>query len=210
MCIIDYEVIIVRLKQIATVSSGYPFRGKISEVADSNVVVVQMKDVSLQEGIHWASCLTTELTGKRAPGWLQPGDILVAARGSHNYAIPVDESLLRAGTEAVAAPHFFVVSIMHKTVLPQYLAWLLNQNPCQRYFEQNAEGTLTKSIRRSVLENAPVAVPPLAKQQAIINLANAIKQERQIMEQLLRNHEHLLNTIARDLLANQSPKPTQN
>ncbi|MDV6344008.1 restriction endonuclease subunit S [Nitrosomonas sp. Is37] len=193
----------MKLKQIATINAGYPFRSKIPEVIDSSVIAVQMKDVSLQEGIHWTNCLTTELTGKREPGWLQPGDILVAARGSHNYSVAVDENLLRAGVQAVAAPHFFVVSIQRKAVLPQYLAWFLNQSPCQRYFEQNAEGTLTKSIRRRVLEDTPIAVPPLAKQQAIINLVNAIKQERQIVEQLLRNHERLLDIIASDLLANQ-------
>jgi hypothetical protein len=46
----------VKLKQIATINAGYPFRDKISEVADSNVVAVQMKDVSLQEGIRWNKC----------------------------------------------------------------------------------------------------------------------------------------------------------
>ncbi|MCO6427668.1 restriction endonuclease subunit S [Nitrosomonas communis] len=192
----------MKLKQIATINAGYPFRGRIPEVTGSDIVAVQMKDVSPQQGIRWANCLTTRLTGKRAPGWLQPGDILVAARGSHNYAVLVDESLFQTSMQAVAAPHFFVVSIKRKAVLPPYLAWFLNQSPCQRYFEQNAEGTFTKSIRRSVLEDAPIAVPPLTKQQAIINLAYAIRQERQIMAQLLRNHEHLLDTIASGLLAN--------
>ncbi len=192
----------MKLKQIATITAGYPFRGKIPEVADSNVVAVQMKDVSLQEGILWTNCLTTRLTGKRKPGWLQPGDILVTARGSHYHAVAVDENPLRADVRAVAAPHFFIVSIQRKAVLPQYLAWFLNQSPCQRYLQQNAEGTLTKSIRRGVLEDTPVAVPPLDKQQAIIHLAYAIKQERQIVAQLLRNHEHLLDTIASGLLAN--------
>jgi restriction endonuclease S subunit len=87
-------------------------------------------------------------------------------------------------------------------VLPEYLAWLLNQRPCQRYFEQNAEGTLTKSIRRNVLEDTPVVVPPLAEQRAVVELAESIKRERQVMEQLLRNGEQLMSTIAYQLLNN--------
>lgn len=186
----------MKLKQIATINAGYPFRGKISETADSQVVAVQMKDVSITEGIHWPGCISTTLNGKREPDWLQPGDILVAARGSRNYAVQVDDNGLRA----VAAPHFFVVRLKRNDVLPDYLAWLLNQSPCQRYFDKNAEGTLTKSIRRSVLEETLVAVPPLAKQHSIVGLTSTLRQEQRILEQMLRNGEHLLNTIANDLL----------
>lgn len=58
------------------------------------------------------------------------------------------------------------------------MVWLLNQAPAQRYFEQNAEGTLTKSICRSVLEDAPVVVPPLLKQRAIIEMANTLVKSK--------------------------------
>ena len=97
----------MKLKHIATINAGYPFRGKISEVPGSGVVAVQMKDVSLTEGICWSDCIQTELTGKREPDYLTTGDILVAARGSHNYAVQVDQALATTGKQAVAAPHFF-------------------------------------------------------------------------------------------------------
>lgn len=192
----------MKLKQIATINAGYPFRGKILESAGSGVVAVQMKDVSQREGIQWSSCMETELTGKREPDWLKPGDILVAARGSHNYAVLVSDQHLQTETHAVAAPQFFIVRSKQDDVLPEYLVWFLNQQPCQRHFEQNAEGTLTKSIRRSVAEETPIAVPPLAKQKAIIGLARTVRQEQRIAEQLINNGERLLNTIATDLLNN--------
>ena len=191
----------MKLKQIADINAGYPFRGKIPEVAGSGVVAVQMKDITAQNEIHWASCIHTELTGKREPNYLQPGDILVAARGNHYYAVLIHEEMFQARIKAVAAPHFFVIRRWPNNVLPGYLAWFLNQRPCQSYLEQNAEGTLTKSIRRSVLENVTVVLPELAKQRAIIDLANTLGQEKKIVEQLLRNSERLMNTIAGDLLA---------
>lgn len=199
-CIIDILAGNMNLADIATISSGHPFRGKIPEVGGSGSWVIQMKDTSPQTGIDWAGCIQTIITGKREPDWLKAGDILVAARGSNNYAVlvdlPPDTSI-----KAVAAPYFYVISQLGNNVLPAYLAWLLNQTPCQRYFEQNSEGTLTKSIRRTVLENAPVAVPPLAKQHAIIALVSTLRQEQQIVEQLLRNGEGLLSSIAFDLLS---------
>lgn len=189
----------MNLTDIATISSGHPFRGKIPEVAGGGSLVIQMKDASPQAGIGWTGCTQTAIAGKREPDWLKQGDILLAARGSNNYAVLVDlppDSTIKA----VAAPYFYIINQLRSDVLPAYLAWLLNQKPCQRYFEQNAEGTLTKSIRRTVLENTPVAVPSLSKQHAIMGLAKTLKQEQQIIEQLLRNGEGLLSSIAADLL----------
>ncbi len=189
----------VKLKQIATINAGYPFRGKIPEVTDAYVAVVQMKDVSLTEGIRWSGCITTELTSKREPDYLTAGDILVAARGSHNYVVQVDQALVSPGKQAVAAPHFFVVSLKKKDILPEFMVWLLNQEPAQRYFEQNAEGTLTKSIRRSVLEEAPVVVPPLVKQRAIIAMAKTLAEEQKLIQTLIKNGERMMGSIANDL-----------
>ena len=195
------QVSVIKLKQIADINAGYPFRGKIPEVAGSGVVAVQMKDITAQNEIHWASCVHTELTGKREPNYLQPGDILVAARGNHYYAVLLHEEMPQARSQAVAAPHFFVIRLSSNDVIPGYLAWFLNQRPCQSYLEQNAEGTLTKSIRRSVLEDVTIAVPELAKQRTLIDLANTLGQEKKIVKQMLRNSERLMNAIASDLLA---------
>jgi hypothetical protein len=192
----------VKLSQIAIINAGYPFRGKIHEEPGSGVMAVQMKDVSLTEGIRWSDCLEAGLPGKRQPDCLTQGNILVAARGSHNYAVLVDDSLAFTGKQAVAAPHFFVISLKKKGVLPEFMAWLLNQPPAQRYFEQNAEGTLTKSIRRSVLEDTPVLVPPLAKQQAIVAMTNTLREEHKLMQKLVANGESMMSAIAKELFEN--------
>lgn len=198
----------VKLSAIATVNAGYPFRGKIPELIGSASVVVQMKDVSLTEGICWTDCLETELTGKRAPDYLITGDILVASRGSHNYAVLVDQALSFTGKKAVAAPHFFLVRLkreaLTKGILPEFMVWLLNQSTAQRHFEQNAEGTLTKSIRRRVLEEVPVVVPPLEKQRTIVTMANTLGEEKRLIQKLINNGESMMSAIASDLYLAQS------
>lgn len=195
------------LDEVAAISAGYPFRGKIQELQGGGIAVVQMKDVSESGGIKWSGCLETVLPGKREPDWLQPGNILIAARGSRHYAVRVGEDV-PDNSRAVAAPHFFVISQLRQDVLPAYLEWLLNQLPCQRYLEQNAEGTLTKSIRRVVLDKTPVAIPSLRQQETILQLASTLRQEQLLAEQLLRNGETLLSSIACDLLqaAGHSPR----
>ncbi|MBT5231466.1 MAG: restriction endonuclease subunit S [Methylococcales bacterium] len=186
----------MQLKQLANINAGYPFRGKIPEVANSGILAVQMKNTS-PEDIRWSNCIETEPSGKRQPDWLQAGDILFVARGNHNYAVLVDKTPV---LPSIAAPHFFVISSTTPTVLPQFLTWQLNQAPCQRYLEQHTEGTLTKSIRKNVLEDLPVTIPDIHKQQSIINLADTIRQEQHIAEQIIRNGQQLLNTIAHDII----------
>lgn len=187
----------LKLSQIAKVAAGHPFRGKIIESSGSDILVVQMKDAT-DEGISWMSCVQTRLDSKRTPAWLSLGDILVAARGSHNYAILVDESL--DGRKALAAPHFFVVTCQQRTVLPEYLLWLLSQGPCQRYFQKEAEGSLTKSIRRQVVENTPIAIPPLEQQRSVIALAKTLKQEQKLANQLIHNGQILMDRLASDVM----------
>lgn len=196
----------MKLKSIAAVSGGYPFRGKIPESVGSSVVAVQMKDISLMDGVRWEECVETRLTGKREPVYLKEGDILVAARGGHNYAILVDDAATELGKKAVASPHFFVVSIKCDTVIPEFLTWLLNQIPVQRYFEQNAEGTLTKSIRRNIMEDIPVVLPPVNQQRAIIAVAGILREEQMLAQKLIDNGRFLSGKIAVDLYASHCNK----
>ncbi len=196
---------ILKLKQTVDISAGHAFRGKITEVAGAGVYVVNVKDVSLDAGIDWSRCIETEISSKREPDWLQPGDILFTGRGSHNFAVLVDAAITNCtqnGRGAVAAPHFYVARITNQHALPEYLVWFLNQQPCQRYFQRESEGSLTKSIRRSVLENTPLAMPAMTTQLNIVQLARNIQHQQHTAEQFIRNGKTVMNAIANDLLKN--------
>jgi len=188
----------VVLSDFVEITVGYPFRGKIPEQHGTGIYAVQMKDVISANQIGWASCVETELQGKKKPAWLKVGDVLVVSRGSKNYAALVGSDAERI--KAVASPHFFVLSNFSEKVSPQYIQWFINQSPSQNYFQREAEGTLTKSIRRSVLENLPIAVPSIEKQEQIVQLYMTMWQEQIFLKQLTLNSEKLMSTIAKDLL----------
>lgn len=190
------------LKEIASISAGYPFRGAVLENRESTVLAVQMKDVSSEFGISWQNCTRTELTGKKGPDWLKPGDILVAARGNNNYAVFISKEDLTSDFKAVAAPQFYVVRVATKDVLPEFVAWQLNQAPTQRFFAQNAEGSVTMSIRRSVLEETPLAIPDIKQQQAIVELARTVQSERTLALRLVENGQLLMKAVATNLAKN--------
>ena len=187
----------MELSTLVAIKAGYPFRGAIEPVDGGSVRAIQLKDVSAVSGIAWAGCMHTELPGKAPNEWLSAGDILFAARGSAFYAVLMDGEV--ASMPSVAAPQFFVLRRSSEAVLPAFLVWYLNQLPCQRYFQREAEGTMAKSIRRAVLEQTPVALPPLPQQQRLIALAATLHQERRVAEQLISNGEALQSALALDL-----------
>lgn len=188
---------ILKLKDVATVTSGHPFRGKIPEKSGSGVYAVQMKDISVESGICWDSVIETELSGKKRPDWLLNGDVLFAARGSRNYAVLIDQ----VKGKVVSSPHFYILSVNEKTLLPEFLVWQLNQKPLQNYFDRAAQGSFTKSVKRSILEGAEITVPSLNTQKQIVGLHTTLLQEKKICAELTRNADKLMNSIASSVLS---------
>ncbi|WP_143057396.1 hypothetical protein [Nitrosomonas sp. Nm51] len=70
-----------------------------------------------------------------------------------------------------------------------------------KYFDSAAEGSLTKSIRRAILEQTQITVPPLETQHKILGLHKAILQEKKLYTALIRNADKLMHAFASDLTA---------
>ena len=203
ICMISYFANKASLAEFVSIKAGYPMRGRIEQVQGTGVRAVRLKDVSLRDGIDWNACIETELTGRNSPQWLQPNDVLFAAHGSHNTATFIKESFKEAPFKAVATPMFFVLRVIDEAslpkVLPEYLAWFINAAPSQRYFEKNAEGSRTKSVRRQVLEGLEISIPVKEKQEKIIALAKNVNEQQKCLQQLAEFNEQTLNAIAQDL-----------
>lgn len=187
-----------RLADLAVIKAGHPFRGKIEEIMDGTVRVLQIRDLDeFGQVKDWSTVLRTNITGRKQPNWLENGDILFAARGLRNFA----GCLNGISVPTVCGPHFFLLHVHNRQeVLPEYVAWALNQQPIQKYFKQSAEGSSQLSIRKAVLENAEITVPSLVKQKSIIALNRAVMNEQRVLKALLASREQEMNFIAQDIL----------
>ena len=195
-CVIVMEANIFELVRIAQIQGGYPFRGPIDEVADGKALVAQMKDVAPMRGVRWAGAVRTELQGRKGPDWLQAGDILFVPRGSHFFAASIDAP----PGPAVCGPHLFHIRVRPGAgVLPEFLAWQINQAPAQRQLHAAAEGSSQLSIRKGEIEALRIAVPPLKQQQRIVALATLAARERQLLQLLIQNREQELTALASTL-----------
>ena len=178
---------------IAEFRTGYPFRGAIEPVEGGTVAVVQIKDVSPSQAVTWDAVVRTELTGRRAPEWLASGDILLVARGNRYYAVALDT----VPDRAICGPHLYHLRLKGGAeILPQFIAWQINQPPIQRLLSQAAEGSNQLSIRRAELEALPISVPALAVQEHIVRLAEVAERERALLNQLVRNRERQMSALA--------------
>lgn len=192
---VDNQYDHLELIQICEIKSGRSIRGAITEVEDTGIRIVQMKDLSI-DGISWDSCISTELTGKSAPDWLVKGDILVLARGNQNYAVLVDDSINEVNAKLIVAPYFFVLQAETDRVNPIYLTWWLNQKPVQNYFKTKSRGTGSLSLPRSALEETEIVLPTVKEQQVIASLYSNLAQQKAVQQELISNSEQLLTGIA--------------
>lgn len=186
------------LGDVALVQAGYPFRTTVEEVRNGDVLAIQMKDVGPECGVDWAGAIQTRLVGRKQPDWIQDGDILFAAKGARFYAVCAGAP----PSHAVCVPAFFHLRVHAAAqVDPQFLAWQINQAPCQRQLLQAAEGSSQLSIRRPVLEQLALSIPAVEEQRRIVALAELAQRERRTLQRLISNREQQLQAIAEDLSA---------
>lgn len=192
----DAKVNRMKIKAIAEIRAGHPFRGSVPEDIFGKVSVVQIKDVDWTGRVTWEGLTKTHLEGRKEPDWVKTGDVLFVARGTKIVAAYVDD----APGFCVCSQYFYLIRITSEEILPEFVAWQINQQPAQTYLVKSAEGTAQVSIRRSMLEDLSIVIPPLEQQQTIITLARLAQQERKLLESLILNREQELRIVAKKLL----------
>jgi hypothetical protein len=183
------------LFDIADIRSGHPFRGSIDLDKNGHVNVVQVRNTEANGELIQDDMITTTLKSKKQPDWLQNGDVLFVAKGAKHYSVLVENIPERT----VCSPHFFMVRLKHAfkgLVLPEFVCWQLNQQPAQRYFKATAEGSMYLSIRRQVIEDAPIKVLTLEKQHQLAAMHRCGVKEQKVLQKLIENRQHQLDAVA--------------
>ena len=185
------------LNGLASIAAGYPLRGAVDALPVGDVAVIQMGNVHPETGVDWASTQRIALPSKRSANFLASDDVIFTTRGTRNFAL----ALGQIPGLAVCSPHFFVMRVIDPCrIIPAFLAWQINQRPAQEYLRREATGSYILNIRREVIENLPLAIPPLEPQRAIIALADAARAERGTLTRLIDNRNQQLEAIALGLV----------
>lgn len=111
---------------------------------------------------------------------LKDGDVLFAAKGTKNFAAVFENH----NEPSVASTSFFVIRPAGKKVLPQYLAWFLNNHTTQTLLKGQAIGTSIPSISKQVLENLEIPVPDIKTQKAIVEISKLRNNEKSLKQKI--------------------------
>lgn len=171
------------------IASGYSFRGKINSSPKGNLRVIQLKDMENDYTSIGNDCIFIDAAGMKEKYYLEKGDILFISKGGNNYAIVFD---LDDVLPTVASSVFYVIKVDASKADPYFVAWYINKTPVQQYFQEHAAGTYSLSIKKEVVENIPLQLPPLAMQKKIAKVAQLAQKEQYIYKTLKEKRAQLL------------------
>ncbi|MBW8324221.1 MAG: restriction endonuclease subunit S [Prolixibacteraceae bacterium] len=127
---------------------------------------------------------------------LKIGDVLFAAKGTKNFAAVFEDHY----PPSVASTSFFVIRTLSEAVLPQYLAWYLNNHDTQQFLKNLARGTSIASISKAVLDDLEIFIPDLKAQKLVLKITQLRNKEKELKKEIeiLREkyiHQLIINEI---------------
>ena len=181
-----------KITEIADIQLGYQFRRKIEPADNGANRVIQIRDFD-ENHILNKEYLSRVMIDKPVDQYLiNKGDVLFLSRGHRNWAAPIVDDL----TATIAVSHFFVIRLKQQNVLPEYLAWYINQTPAQEYLHKIARrGTHMPLIPLSAFWGLTVTLPDIETQKKIVEVSRLMEKEKQILFALQEKRSQLINAI---------------
>lgn len=176
-----------KLESIADIQIGYSARGRL-EPMPGGVPAVQLRDIAPDGGHSGEPVVRFRLADIPPRYWARSGDVLFRSRGDHNTAAVLGKEFL----EPAVAVMPLVILRACEGVLPQYLAWYLNQPEAQHHFDLGARGTSIRMIPMACLAGLPVPVPDMATQRAISAIEGLAKREFDLASRLVAQRQRLV------------------
>lgn len=188
-----------RLGDVCNVRIGFTIRGRARRATDAGVLTVQLRDVRPNGLVDPARL--ERLATDRVPGrhLVTAGDVLFRSRSESNTAAVLDG---RFREPILAISPLYVLRPELEVVIPEFLAWAINQPRSQRHFDRFARGTNMRMIPRDVLADLRIGIPDFEVQRRIVALDSLSRHERRLSvraaERRRRLVAGLLEQAARD------------
>ncbi|MBP9013925.1 MAG: restriction endonuclease subunit S [Smithella sp.] len=192
-----------KIKDIAEIKIGYQFRGRVETVTSGTHSLIQIKDFDESQKLQIDNLSKVNIQSDAERYLIKKEDVLFLARGQRNYAIPIKDDL----KNTMAASYFFVLRLITRDILPEYLAWYIKQAPAQEYLHNIARrGTHMPVVPKSSFENMIIDVPSLEIQQRIVKLDSLLEKERHLQNKLIEKRNMLVNAVCLNAIKNKPNK----
>lgn len=176
----------LKLKDITNIRSGVFL--KATPQNDDGARYLQATDFDSQGELMSASPLTARVffDEKTEKHLLTKGEILFAAKGANNYAV-----VFNGAEQAVASSSFLVLTIFGN-ILPEYVAWFINNPETMKKIKAGSKGTAIQAINKSFLEDLEISIPSLEKQHLIVEIDSLLKKEVELQMHIHEKKKLLL------------------
>lgn len=184
-----------KLKDVAECRVGYHFRGRITPNPSGSVRVIQIKDIDTDLRIDMRNLVRVEID-RSEQHLARQGDVLFLSRGHRLYAVVVPN----VDANTIATGYFFILRPKEAGLLPEFLAWSMNQPEFQERVRPFHRGTHMPMISKTDLENIQIDVPPMDVQRQILSLNELMDEERRLSAAILEKRTALIQTVLRKLM----------
>lgn len=173
------------LSDMAEVFTGHTLREKVQHDPDGECTVIQLKDLSFTPniGIKSPPFKISLLHGIPKNQLLKQGDILILSKGSANKALLYEGQY----APAVAVSAFTIIRLHTGHIKPEFLNWYINSTGAQEYFNMHRAGTTTLNLSKKAIDELPVPVPSLAKQEIMMKLVNQYEYYKSLQAEYENN-----------------------
>jgi restriction endonuclease S subunit len=182
---------------VCDLQMGMTVRGRL-EALEHGFLAIQLRDIDSSGAINWKTVARIRTEDVRNRYLVGPGDIVFRSRGERTTAAVVSPSL---SEPAMAVAPLLILRPKTKFISASYLAWVINQAPVQRQFDEEAQGTNLRMVSKTTLEKAAIAVPDHATQQRILEIDALTERERDLSQQLTAKQYDLMHRLLTDRAA---------
>ena len=181
----------VALRIIASIQVGYQAKARIKERARGTHRLIQGKDFDSFHRLR-SENLTAFFPERKPEIYsVRKGDILFQARGVVHFAYCIEDDL----KDTLAAGSFYILRTKNEDLLPQYLAWWLNQSKAQAWFQSQARGAGMSFISKSTLSCLQVRIPPISVQKKVVKIVTLARHEQFLLNRLASTRSRLVKAV---------------
>jgi hypothetical protein len=200
-----------KLKELVEIQIGYQHRDRIEAASVGSYQIIQIKDVDTDNRFlaefpapapHrlWMGSLY-RVTPKTKPECyrVEAGNVLFLSRGTRYLAIPITPEYVQpfpdSWEQIIAIYFFYILRIRAQGILPEYLAWFLNQPPAQVMLQGISQGSGTTMVSKAAFGDLTIDVPALATQKQIVQLDQLRCKEAFLQKQIEQKRSLLVQAV---------------
>ena len=191
----------LRLRDACSIQVGYTARRRLVPVANGGIAAIRLQDV--QPGSQVAPGQLVRVVADRLSDkhLVKVGDVVFRSRSDHNTAAALGDEF---DEPALALLPLFILRPRCSIILPEFLAWAINQPTAQRHFDRVARGTNMRMISRSGLSGLEIDIPGRETQRRIVAVDALARRERILSIRAAERRRRLIARLLGDLAAGTS------